>query len=112
VNFDGGLTDGAVVSGASQSVSLAPVNDALLEGDETVDLALSNPSGVSTTLGNTSNTTTITDDESATLDLAATASASETGGAHNIGVTLTITGTTSGTDPFALVDGVTLTADV
>src|SRR5205823_5357603 len=105
-------TDGAVVSGDSRTVSLAPVSDALLEGDETVDLALSNPSGVSTALGNASNTTTITDDESATLDIASTSSVTEAGGAQDIAVTLTITGTTSGADPFALGKGVVLSADV
>jgi hypothetical protein len=88
------------------------VSDKLLEGSETVNLTLQNLGGsaVAAVLGNSSNVTTITDDESATLDIAATSSATEQGGAQNVGVTLTITG--SGTGTFALGDGITLTADV
>jgi hypothetical protein len=88
------------------------VNDRVLEGSETVHLTLQNLNGsaVSRALGNTSNVTTISDDESATLDIAATSSVTEQGGAQNVGVTLTITGSGSGT--FALGDGISLTADV
>ena len=107
VTFDAGT-----VTGTTQNVSLSPVNDTLLEGSETVKLKLQNLGGsaVNTTLGNVNNVATITDDESATLAIAATSTVAEQGGAQNVGVTLTITGSGSGT--FALGDGITLTADV
>jgi len=100
------------VTGATRNTTLAPVNDRLLEGSETVQLTLQSLGGsaVAAALGNTSNTTTITDDESATLDIAATSTVTEQGGDQYVGVLLTITGSGSGT--FALGDGITLTADV
>src|SRR5439155_742019 len=88
-------------------------NDRLLEGSETVDLKLQNlgnPSHVSASLGVIAHTSTISDDESATLSIDMTDSVTETGGGQNVGVTLTITGTGSG--PLALGPGVALTADV
>src|SRR3989442_20481 len=83
------------------------MEDALLSGPETVLLTLGNLSagGTATTLGTTANTTTITDNESATLSIATPFTATEAGGSQNVGVTLTITGT--GTGPFALGSGVT-----
>jgi hypothetical protein len=74
------------------------VNDTLLEGSETVSLTLQNLNGsaVTKSLGNTANVTTITDDESATLAIAATSTVTEQGGAQNVGVTLTIAGSGSG----------------
>jgi hypothetical protein len=51
-------------------------------------------SAVNKTLGNVNNVTTITDDESGTLAIAATSSATEAGGPQTVGVvTLTISGT-------------------
>src|SRR5262245_31305553 len=104
-------------SGAARSeerrVGKARINDRLLEGNETVHLQLGNlvsPVTVSASLGNTSNTTTILDDESAALAIGATNSVTEQGGAQNIGVTLTITGSGSGT--FSLGIGSVLTAAV
>src|SRR5947208_13175801 len=108
VTFDSGAT-----TGTTQDVTLSPVNDRLLEGNETVNLTLQNlgnTSNVSAALDNTANTTTITDDESATLSIASTASVMEAGGGQDVTVTLTITG--SGSGPLALGAGVTLTADV
>lgn len=94
---------------ASATVTVTATEDTLLEGDETVILTVGAGTGYSA--GTPSNDTgTITDNESATLDIAATTSVNENGGAQNIPVTLTITGTGSGT--FALATGITLTADV
>src|SRR5205807_1324969 len=111
VTFNGGAA-----SGATQSVNITTVNDALLEGSETVNLslALTGTSGTATTPGNTSNTTTITDDETATLAIATTSTAAEaTSGNQAVGtVTLLITGTQTGSDPFALGAGISLTANV
>src|SRR5205807_72407 len=108
--FNGGASDGTVNTGATRNSSLNVTQDTLLEGNETVLLTLGNLSagGTATTLGNTANTTTITDDESATLAIASTASVTEQGGAQSVGVTLTITG--SGTGTFQLGTGVTLSA--
>ena len=108
VTFSGGAS-----TGATQDTTLTVTEDVLLEGSETVGLTLGNLGGssVSKSLGNTSNTTTISDNESATLDIAATSSVTEGGGAQAVGVvTLTITGTGTGT--FALGTGITITADV
>src|SRR5262249_47510455 len=110
VTFSSGAASGTV-----QNIALTPINDRLLEGNETVHLHLGNlgnPASVSASLGNTSNTTTITDDESATLSIAATSSVTEgNNGPQTAGtVTLTITGSGSGT--FALGKGIILTADV
>src|SRR5206468_3980214 len=59
---------------------------------------------------NTANTTTISDNESATLAIAATSSVAEQGAAQSVGVvTLTITGIGSGT--FPLGAGIVLTAN-
>lgn len=100
-------------TGATQSASLTPVNDQFLETNETVNLTLGNlgAGGTDTTLGNTANTTTIDDDEAATLAVAATSGVTEQGGAQTVGVvTLTITGT--GTGGLQLGNGITLTADL
>src|SRR5262249_41845351 len=97
VTFSSGAASGAV-----RNVTLTPVNDTLLEGDETVHLHLGNlgsPATVSASLGNTSNTTTIAADESALSLHDALPIFTEQGGAQNIGVTLTISG--SGTGTFA-----------
>jgi hypothetical protein len=109
--FDGGVTDGTVTTGAVTSPALAVQEDPLLEGSETVLLTLTNASGPATSLGDTANTTTITDNESATLSMAATSTVAEEGGAQAVGmVTLAITGTGAGA--FALGKGVVMTADV
>mgnify|MGYP003339451988 CR=1 FL=1 len=108
VTFSGGAN-----SGATQNTTLTVTNGTLLEGPETVVLTLGNlgAGGTGTTLGNTTNTTTISDNESATLAIGATSGVTEQGGAQSVGVvTLTITGTGSGT--FALGNGIALTADV
>src|SRR5207344_2217229 len=99
-------------TGTTKNTTLTVSQDVLLEGPETVALTLGNlgANGTATTLGNSANTTTISDDESATLAIATTSAATEAGGAQTVGVvTLTITGTGSGT--FALGPGITLTAD-
>lgn len=109
VTFSGGAT-----TGDTRSVSLNVTSDSLLEVNETINLSLGNLTGgasVSKSLGTTSNTTTISDDESATLSIESTSSVTEAGGAQGVGVvTLTITGTGSGT--FALGTGISITADI
>ena len=112
MTFNGGATDGSVQTGSTQSTNLAVLQDTLSEGNETVLLTLGNlgTSNTATTLGNTANTTTIQDDETAMLAMATTSSTTEAGGSQPVGVvTLTITGTGTGT--FALGKGVVLTAD-
>ncbi|MES2791602.1 MAG: Calx-beta domain-containing protein, partial [Planctomycetota bacterium] len=108
ITFNGGAT-----TGATRNATLTVTEDVLLEGSETVDLTLGTlgAAGTATTLGNTANTTTISDNESATLSIATTSGVTEAGGAQTVGVvTLTITGTGTGT--FALGSGIVLTADV
>ncbi|MFK7819498.1 MAG: beta strand repeat-containing protein, partial [Planctomycetaceae bacterium] len=105
--------DSNAVSGATQSASIAVANDQSLEVNETINLTLGNlgAAGTDSALGTTANTVTIDDDESATLDIAASSTVNEEGGAQNTGVvTLTITG--SGTGGLQLGDGITLTADI
>src|SRR5207247_1378932 len=108
VTFNGGASSGAV-----QNTSLDVLEDRLLEGSETVVLTLGNlgTNGTATTLGNTANTTTISDNETATLAIATTSSVTEAGGAQVVGVvTLTIT-PTGGSGTPALGAGISLTAD-
>ena len=103
-------------SATTQNASFTVTNDRLLEGSETVILAVvintSNVGAQASIGGTNSNTATITDDESATLAIATTSTVTEQGGAQSTGaVTLTITGTgTAGT--FTLGSGITLTANV
>ena len=98
---------------ATQSFTLTPINDTLLELTETVKFKLQNLSTTlngQASLGNVDSTINIQDNESATLVIPATANVTEGGGAQPVGVTMTITGSGSGT--FALGTGITLTADV
>src|SRR5207244_1854512 len=91
VTFDGGASDGA-----TRNTTLAVLEDRLLEGSETVLLTLGTlgANSTATTLGTTANTTTISDNETATLAIAGTSSATEAGDAQTVGVvTLTITPT-------------------
>src|SRR5262245_13029545 len=68
------------------TVTVNPINDRLLEGDETVTLTVA--SGSDYNVGTPSSATgTITDDESAILSIASTSSVTEQDGAQNIGVT-------------------------
>jgi hypothetical protein len=93
-------------SGTTQNVLLSPVNDTLLEGQRDREVEAPEPGRLhrDQVARERHNLTTIMDDESATLAIAATSSATETGGAQSVGVvTLTITGT--GTGDFALGAG-------
>src|SRR5207253_1761042 len=82
--FNGGASDGTVTTGATVNSTLAVTQDRLLEGNETVLLTLASLSagGTATSLGNTANTTTITDDESATLSIGTSDTVTEAGGAQ------------------------------
>ena len=91
-------------SGTTRTASLTPINDRLVEAGETVKLALQNLTGPAT-LGTAASTVTITDDETATLSIPATDTASEPGGAQTTAVTLTVAGT--GTGAAALIAPVT-----
>ena len=114
VTFNGGVSDGTVLSGATRNAALTPTNDTLVEGSETVNLNLQNlvkPATVTAILGSiTNNTTTITDNDTATLSIEATKTVTEQGGAQTITVTLTTTD--GGTGTATLAPGVSLTADV
>src|SRR5204862_5720771 len=83
-SYDGFTTQGVTfsggaASGATRSVDITTVNDALLEGPETVrsEERRVGKDCRATTTGNTNNTTTNTDDETATLAIAATSTAAE-----------------------------------
>jgi hypothetical protein len=106
--------DTNAATGATQSASVTPVNDQFLETNETINLLLDNlvAAGTDASLGNANNVTTIDDDEAATLDINATSTLAEGGGAQSSGVvTLTITGSGTGAG-FQLGAGISLTADV
>ena len=78
-------------NGATQSVSLTPIDDLLVEGAETIKLALQNPTGL-VTLATTTGTVTIDDNESASLSIQATDTATEQGGVQTTLITLTLVG--------------------
>src|SRR5262249_6467663 len=95
------------------TITIPVTNDALLEGTETVTVTLSSLGAHDPDITLSSNPSELTasrniaDNESATLAIGASNSVTEPGGAQNIGVTLTISG--SGTGTFALGAGITLT---
>ena len=97
----------------TENATLVIANDQFLETNETVDLVLGNlvTSGTDVSLGTTTHTATIDDDEAATLSVTASSTITEEGGAQaTAGVMLVITG--SGTGGLQLGDGITLTADL
>lgn len=81
---------------ATATVSLTPVNDAKVEGNETAALAITSGSyGIGTP---NSATGTIVDNDTATVAFASSSSnAPEQTATHNVGVTLTITANGAGT---------------
>ncbi|MFT5128742.1 MAG: fimbrial isopeptide formation D2 family protein, partial [Rhodothermales bacterium] len=89
-------------NGSSQVVPIGILADALIENDETLELALSNPSGspVFSLGAQTSHQVTITnDDGSATVDFqSATSSIVEAGGTQSIVVVLSTPGGNLGSD--------------
>lgn len=94
----------------SGSVTFTVLNDTLLEGTETATLTISNPSS-GLILDDDTQNVEISDDEHATVAIAASSSVTEGGWGALVGVvTLTITGTGTGT--FALGEGISVTADV
>jgi hypothetical protein len=82
---------------ASKTFSVAICNDAVAEGDETVNLALSNPTGGAALGAQTSAVLTIQDDEAApsTLEFSSATYAAPEG--SSITITVTRSGNTSGT---------------
>jgi len=99
--------------GATQTVTIAPVNDNLVEGNETVDLHLQNLSTTldgQASLGNADSTVTIQDNDTATLSIEPTENVAEQGGSQAIAVMLTTSDGGGGTA--TLAPGVTLSADV
>src|SRR5258707_635536 len=81
VTFNGGAS-----TGATQSTTLAVIDDTLLEGSETVGLTLGSMGGytMSRRVCSTAMLTSVSDNESATLSIAATSSATEAGGAQSV----------------------------
>ncbi|HJQ22076.1 MAG TPA: Calx-beta domain-containing protein [Gemmatimonadaceae bacterium] len=76
----GGLAAISVANGSSSGTLTVPVtDDALLEGAETVQATISNPSNPQITITTASATATITDNETATASIAATTQGDETG---------------------------------
>jgi len=105
VTFNAGATD------STQNVTVAPVNDTLVEGNETVDLTLQNLSSTvdgQAALGNTAGVVTIDDNDTATISIAANTDVTEEGGTQNVAVTLTTSDGAGGTATLATA----LTADV
>ena len=104
VTFDAGSGNDDI-----QSVTLTPLNDTLIEGNEIANLRLQNLSSTlngQAALGNTASVVTIDDNDIATLSIAPTVTALEQGGAKTVTITLS---TSVGA---VLAPGVTLTADV
>ncbi|MDA1014044.1 MAG: putative Ig domain-containing protein [Planctomycetota bacterium] len=105
------IGDGATID--SSSATLDVNDDQLLEGDETVDLRIGDLSSTldgQVSLGDTTHTTTIEDNETAVIDITATGIIDEAGGTQNIGLTLTTTDGDGGIATIAA--GVTLTVDI
>ncbi len=114
---------------ATQNVAIPVLQDALVEGNETVNLTLSTPSANAQLGGQTTHTATITDDDVPVIafQAATSATANEAAGNHNVTVVLTLPGgpigapltvqvvdqltgsATSGTDYTALASPVTVT---
>ena len=89
VTFVGGDGNGAV-----KTVSISPLGDRRVEGNETVLVALQNlvasPTSVGAALGNTSGVVTIDDDDSIQFDFAADTNVDENTTTHQVTVTATI----------------------
>ena len=104
------------------------LDDALLEGTETIDATISNPSNAAVSIGTASATANITDNDTATADLSVTTQGDETGPVdivytvtlsktNNTGVAITfdidnlLTGTaTSGSDYTAITSASAMNA--
>jgi hypothetical protein len=93
------LTFAAGSSSATQNATLVLNNDTIVEGTETVNLALdtlSDPTGQVALGGTLAHTVSITDNDTATLQfVAATSAAGEADGTHDVDVQLVITGNAS-----------------
>jgi outer membrane protein OmpA-like peptidoglycan-associated protein len=95
------------VDGATQTFNLDVLADTSIEGNETVNLQLSNVTGTQAGLGaQTTHQATITDDDQATVayQLATSATVDETAGNHAVTVVLSVP---SGTTPTAITVDVT-----
>ena len=103
---NGTLTIPANTSSANITIG-SIVDDSLVEGNETVIVTLSNPSGA--TLGtDTVHTYTITDNDVPTISVSSAASASEAAGTHVFTVSLSAPATTALSVDFATSDGTAL----
>lgn len=78
------------VSGVTRALDIVIVDDAEVEGPETVELALSNASGPTTIGAPDVFTLTITDDDSATVSFAAASSNVPENGTHTVDVVLAL----------------------
>ena len=82
-------------NGATETIDLVPVDDDLVEGNETVDLQLQSPTSLNgqVTVGaNSDQTITIDDEDAATVELTGTATVLESG---TVDLTITL-GTAAG----------------
>lgn len=108
VTFSAGASNGA-----TQTIAIDVSNDPLVEGNETLSLTLQNISSSldgQATLGNSSVSVTIDDNDTARLDIATTASSAEEGGAISVAVTLVTSDGAGGAA--TLAPGITLAADI
>mgnify|MGYP002527953807 CR=1 FL=1 len=92
-------------NGDLKSVTITPLADALIEGDEDVTLNVAVTGGAATLGAQSSHTVTIQDADSASLAIVATKSVTEAGAGQTIEVTLTTSGAT-------LAPGISLMANV
>ncbi len=85
-------------NGSQQNVSIDVQQDDYVEGDETVALGLAVAGGVATSVAPTAHTTTIIDDDTATIAFQNPVSATndEAGATHNVNVELVIDSTPAG----------------
>jgi hypothetical protein len=89
----GGLAAISVANGATTgTLTVAVANDALVEGDETVQATISNPSNPAVSITGASATATITDNDAATAALSVTTNGNEAGPV-NIVYTVTLSST-------------------
>jgi len=95
----------------SGTISVPVLGDTAYEADETFTVTLSNPSGA--TLGTSSATGTITNDDSLTISIADASVAEGDGGSKNLSFTVTLSAADHGTVTveYATADGTATTAD-
>ncbi len=105
LTFDIGSTDGA-----TRTVTIVPVNDALVEGNEVAGLELQNAIDVIIDVAAQTHDLTLDDNDTATLTIDATTTLREEGGEQDIVVTLTTSDGAGGTA--TLAPGISLSAEI